>query len=61
MCRKLGVIEVKMPNIFISSKVAESLDKKEEYVKNKGFDEEAYKKWIISYLETYKNAKNRIL
>lgn len=54
--RNLGVIEGKMPNIFISSKVAESMDKKEQYVKNKGFDEEAYQKWIISYLETYKTA-----
>ena len=57
--RKLGVVEGKMPNIFISSKVAESLDKKEQYVKNKGFDEEAYQKWIVSYLETYKTAKKQ--
>ncbi|MBK0347251.1 putative DNA binding domain-containing protein [Aerococcaceae bacterium zg-ZJ1578] len=57
--RKLGVIEGKMPNIFVSSKVAESLDEKEQYVKNKGFDEEAYQQWIISYLKTYKTAKKQ--
>lgn len=57
--RKIGVIEGKMPNIFISSKVAKSLDEKEQYVKNKGFDEEAYQKWIVSYLKEYKVAKKR--
>ena len=57
--RKMGVIEGKMPNIYISSKVAESIDEKEQYVKNKGFDEDAYQKWIISYLEIYKSAKKQ--
>ena len=54
--RKLGVIEGKMPNIYLSSSVAESLDKKEDYVKNKGFNDEAYQQWIISYLTTYRVA-----
>ena len=57
--RKLGVIEGKMPNIFISARVAESIDDKAQYIKNKGFDEEAYRKWIISYLKTYKKAKRQ--
>lgn len=57
--RKLGIIEGKLPNIYISAKVAETLGKKEQYVKNKGFDEDAYRKWIISYLETYKLGKKQ--
>lgn len=57
--RKLGIIEGKMPNIYLSAKVAESIDEKAQYVKNKGFDEEAYSKWIISYLETYKSGKKQ--
>lgn len=57
--RKLGVVEGKMPNIYISAKIAESIDAKEQYVKNKGFDEEAYQKWIISYLETYTIGKKK--
>ena len=57
--RKLGVIEGKVPNLYISADVAESIDEKAQYVKNKGFDDEAYKKWIVSYLETYhKGRKN---
>lgn len=54
--RKLGVIEGKMPNIYISAKVAESIDDKAQYIKNKGFNDEAYCKWIINYLETYHHA-----
>ncbi len=55
--RKLGIIEGKLPNIYISAKVAESIGKKEQYVKNKGFEEEAYKKWIINYLENFGKGK----
>lgn len=51
--RRLGVVEGKMPNLYISAKIAESMDEKTQYIRNKGFEEEAYKKWIISYLETY--------
>ena len=54
--RKLGIIEGKKPNIYLSSKIAEIIDDKAQYIKNKGFDEEAYRQWIINYLKTYKEA-----
>lgn len=57
--RKLGVIEGRMPNIYISAKVAESIGEKTQYVRNKGFDDDAYKKWIISYLETFKKGRKQ--
>lgn len=57
--RKLGVVEGKKPNIYISAKVAESIDDKAQYIKNKGFEDEAYRKWIINYLKTYKKAKKQ--
>ena len=57
--RRLGVIEGKAPNIYVSAKVAESTDTKAQYVKNKGFDDEYYKKLIISYLEAYKKGKKQ--
>lgn len=57
--RKLGVVEGKMPNIYVSAKVAESIDDKAQYIKNKGFDEEAYRNWIINYLKMYKKAKKQ--
>lgn len=55
--RKLGVVEGKASNLYVSAKVAESIDEKGKYVKNKAFDDEAYEKWIISYLKTYKKGK----
>ncbi len=57
--RKLGVIEGKVPNVYISAKVAESIDKKAQYIKNKGFDDEAYKKWILDYLKKYRKGKKK--
>lgn len=57
--RKLGIVEGKLPNIFISAKIAEKIDEKGQYIKNKGFDDEAYKKWIINYLKTYKKGRKQ--
>ena len=57
--RKLGVIEGKMPNIYISAGVASEVDEKANYIKNKGFDDDAYKKWIVSYLEKFKKGKKK--
>lgn len=57
--RKLRVIEGKIPNIYISASLAVNEEEKAQYVKNKGFDEEAYKKWIINYLETYGTGKKK--
>ena len=56
LLRKHNLIEGKMPNVFISSRVAASIGKKDEYGKNKAFDEDSYYKWISSYLETYSSA-----
>ena len=50
--RKMNLIEGKMPNLYISVNVAERLDQKAQYIKNKGFDDQYYKKLIVNYLET---------
>lgn len=57
--RKLGVVEGKAPNVYVSAKVAESIDKRAQYIKNKGFDDEAYKKWILDYLKKYGKGKKK--
>ena len=51
--RRLGVIEGKQPNIYISAGIAKTLNEKEKYVKNKAFDNEYYEKLIYQYLEVY--------
>ena len=55
--RKLGVVEGKPSNLYVSAKIAASIDEKGKYVKNRAFNDEAYEKWIISYLKTYKKGK----
>ncbi len=52
--RKLKVIEGRMPNIYISADIATSLDEQEQYIKNKGFNDDYYRKLIITYLEKFK-------
>ncbi len=55
--RKLGVIEGKVPSIYVSAKVAESMDIRTQYVKNKAFDDEYYKDLIVKYLKEFKTAR----
>ena len=51
--RKLGLVEGRMPNLMISAAIAESLDQKAQYIKNKGFDDAYYKQLIIDYLKKW--------
>lgn len=53
--RKLQVIEGRMPNIYLSADIAKTLEKKEQYVKNKGFDDEYYRNLIVKYLQEYES------
>lgn len=55
--RKLGLVEGKLPNLIISATVAESLDQKAQYIKNKGFDDAYYKQLIIDYLKKWEKGK----
>lgn len=48
--RKRGLIEGKKPNLYISASVAKIVDGKEQYIKNRGFDDEYYKDIIINYI-----------
>jgi len=55
--RKLGVIEGKLPNIYISAAIAGSIDEKAQYIKNKGFNDAYYRKLIVDYLKKYGKAQ----
>lgn len=54
--RKLGVVEGKLPNIYISATVAEIVGEKAQYIKNKAFDEKYYRELIIEYLKQFHKA-----
>lgn len=57
--RKLGVIEGKIPNIYVSSSVAKIIDEQAQYIKNKGFDDEYYKDMIIDYIKKFGKANKK--
>jgi len=54
--RDLKVIEGRAPNIYLTAKIAAIIETESEYILNRGFDDEAYKKWILEYLTQYKKA-----
>jgi ATP-dependent DNA helicase RecG len=57
--RALGVVEGKAPYVYISAHIAEIIDKKAQYIKNKGFDDDFYKQLIIEYLTQFGSGKKK--
>ena len=57
--RKMKLIEGKIPNLYLSSKVASMLDEQDQYIKNKAFDDQYYKDLIVSYLNEFGKAHKR--
>lgn len=51
--RSLGTIEGKVPNVYVSSMIAEIIDERAQYTKNKAMDDKYYKDMIISYLQQF--------
>ena len=54
--RKLGIIEGRLPNVYISATVAEGKDEKAQYIKNKGLDETFYRQLVIDYIKQFGKA-----
>lgn len=54
--RKKNLIEGRYPHVYVAAEIAEQVDQKQDYIKNKAFDDEYYKKLIIEYLKKYKKA-----
>ena len=50
------LIEGRKPNYHISAVVAISTNEREQYIKNRGFKDEHYKKMIIDYIQQYGSA-----
>jgi ATP-dependent DNA helicase RecG len=57
--RAIGVVEGKAPYVYVSAHVAEIIDEKARYIKNKGFDDDFYKQMIIEYLTQFGNGKKK--
>ena len=53
------LVDTTTHELFVSATVAEALDQKAQYIKNKGFDDQYYKQLIVDYLNKWgKGRKN---
>ena len=57
--KKLGLIEGRKPNLYISSSIAQVTGDKSSYIKLRGLKDEHYKKMILEYLDKYKTANKQ--
>jgi len=55
--KKLKLIEGRRPNLFVSARIAAVTGDKADYIRQRAFDKEHYKKMIISYLKKFGEAK----
>jgi ATP-dependent DNA helicase RecG len=51
--RSIGTIEGKVPNVYVSSYIAEIVNERAQYIKNKGQSDQFYKQMIIDYLKQW--------
>lgn len=54
--RKKKLIEGRKPNFYIAAHIAEMTGKKADYIKNRGFKDEHYKKMVLEFIEKYGEA-----
>lgn len=59
--KKLGLLEGRYPNIFVSFKIADIVGQKAAYVRNKGLDDDICKQLIIKALESMGEASKHEL
>jgi len=57
--KKDNLIEGRFPRVYISSNIAQIVDKKVDYMENKGLDNTFYKAYIIDYLKQFKQATRK--
>lgn len=57
--KKLGLIEGRKPNVYISSSIAKVTGDKSSYIKLRGFKDEHYKKMILEYLDKYNSVSKQ--
>jgi ATP-dependent DNA helicase RecG len=55
--KKQKLIEGRRPNLFVSARVAAVTGEKADYIRQRAFDKEHYKKMVISYLKKFGEAK----
>lgn len=57
--RKHKLVEGRVPNLFLSADVAQSISEEAQYIKNKGFTDQYYRDLIVDYLIKFGKAKRQ--
>jgi len=55
--RRYNLIEGRANHLFLSAEAARSINKEEEYILNRGFNDQYYQDMIINYIRQYNKAK----
>ena len=53
------LVEGRRPNLFVSAEVAAATETKVDYIKNRAFDKDYYRKMVVAYLEKFGEASRR--
>jgi ATP-dependent DNA helicase RecG len=57
MLRKKKLIEGRAPNVYIASHLAEIMDEKAQYIKNRGLDDLHYERMLLELIERFGHVK----
>jgi len=57
--KKMKLTEGRFPNLYVSAPIADVTGKRAEYIRNRPFDDEHYKKMVVAYLKKYTSASRQ--
>lgn len=57
--RKQGLVEGRYPNIYVSWSIASAIDKKAEYLKYRGVDDQHYQELVMAFIKKNKKATRK--
>jgi ATP-dependent DNA helicase RecG len=54
--KKMKMIEGRYPTFYVAAPIASATNKRAEYIRNRSFDDEHYKKMVIAFIKKYDSA-----
>ena len=57
--KRQKLVEGRYPNVFVAAPIAVATNKRAEYIRNRAFDDDYYKKMIIDYIKKFRSAKRQ--
>ena len=54
--KKMKLVEGRYPNVYVAAPIAVATNKRAEYIRNRAFDDDYYKKMIIDYIKKFRSA-----